>query len=189
MNLPNKITVSRLGFTFIFMGLAAVSDKNPDHLIYWRVGYVLAIIAGMTDYIDGYLARKYDLVTDFGKLMDPLADKIFTVGCFVVLTSYDIVPAWVTILILAREFAVTGMRTLAAKSGEVIAAKDIGKYKTAFQMLVLALGGCFWVEWLEKTNDLYRIGWPIALYGTVAITIYSGWDYLWGSRKLYMSDC
>ncbi len=191
MNLPNKLTVSRLLLTLVFVGIAAVPREVQGERPYvWMVGYVCCVIAGFTDFFDGYIARKYDLVTDFGKLMDPLSDKIYTMTCFVVLTWHDIVPGWITILILGREFAVTGLRTLAARHGEVIAAKDIGKLKTVLQMLALAFGGCFWTEWLvkEKNPIIYGWVWHGILIGIVLLTVYSGWEYFWKSRHLYMKD-
>ena len=96
LNLPNKLTVLRLLGTLIFLAFASIPASVESHLTWWRIGYVVAVIAAWTDFFDGYLARKYDLVTDFGKLMDPLADKVFTLTCFVVLTSHGYVPAWIT---------------------------------------------------------------------------------------------
>ena len=188
MNLPNKITVSRLVMTMVFIGLAAIPRSVENYLLYWRIGYVVAVIAGITDFLDGYLARKLDQVTDFGKLMDPLTDKIFTVGCFIVFTGYGLVPSWITVLILTREFTVTGLRSLAASKGEVIAAKDIGKVKTVLQMLVLAFGGCFWVDWISMEGVTYIWVWPFILGSMTLLTVYSGWDYLWRSRHLYLKD-
>lgn len=195
MNLPNKLTVSRLAMTMIFVGFACVPATNPYHLACWRTAYVLAVIAGLTDFFDGYLARRLNLITDFGKLMDPLSDKIFTVSCFVILTAHELVPAWVTVLILAREFAVTGLRAVAAKSGEVVAARELGKLKTVLQMLILAVGGWFWARWgwvyldvkTEAPTLLYWT-WQALLWAITGITVYSGFDYFWKSRHLYLKD-
>ncbi len=188
MNLPNKLTGSRLIMTLIFVGFAAVPVVHKEHLLYWRISYILAIIAGFTDFFDGYLARRLNQVTEFGKLMDPLADKIFTVSGFVILTAYRFVPFWITVLILAREFAVSGLRTLAANKGQVIAARDIGKLKTGLQMLALAFGGCFWVEWLDRDELIFRCIWPVILCSIVMVTVYSGLEYFWKSRQLYMKE-
>ena len=196
MNLPNKITISRIVMTLVFVALASmpidiherIDVAKGFHLWFWRAGYIVAVIAGFTDFFDGYIARKYNQVTDFGKLMDPLGDKIHTMASFVVLTWYGIVPGWITILIVAREFGVTGLRTLAAKHGEVIAAKDIGKVKTMLQMLALAFGGCFWIDWLSKDGYTFTYVWPAIQIGVVALTIYSGFDYFWKSRHLYLRD-
>ena len=203
MNLANKLTVSRLFMTLVFVGFASVPLKHASclfgwqseiELIWWKIGYVIAILAGVTDFFDGYLARKYDMVTDFGKLMDPLSDKIHTVSSFVVLTAYDIVPIWITCIILTREFAVTGLRTMAAKNGIVIAAKNIGKIKTVLQMLILAFGGCFWVKWLELDNSLHGSTpvtywiWKGLLWGISIITVYSGIEYFWKGRDVYVND-
>lgn len=198
MNLPNKLTVSRFFMTLVFVAMAAVPEKFADlgtfHLAWWKIGYVVAVIAGTTDFLDGYIARKYNLVTDFGKLMDPLSDKVHTISSFVVLSSYDLVPIWVTCVILTREFAVNGLRTMAAKEGQVIAAKNIGKIKTVMQMLILALGGCFWVQWIPLDNSLHGSTpamywvWKVLLWGIAALTVYSGIEYYWKGRNLYMKD-
>ncbi len=203
MNLPNKLTVSRLFMTLIFVGFASVPEKFASSifgwqcsidLIWWKVGYVIAVIAGTTDFFDGYIARKYNLVTDVGKLMDPLSDKVHTISSFVVLTAYDIVPVWVTCIILTREFAVTGLRTMAAKEGIVIAAKNIGKIKTVLQMLILAFGGCFWVQWLELDNTLHGTTpamywvWKGLLWSIALLTVYSGIEYFWKGRSVYARD-
>ena len=200
MNLPNKITLSRLLLTPIFVALAAVSTSDtppalwtaPEEtaLLCWRIAYFIAIVAGATDFLDGYLARKFGLVTEFGKLMDPLSDKIYTMSCFLILTWHEHMPGWITVLILAREFAVTGLRTLAANRGEVIAARDIGKLKTVLQMFALAFGGLFWCQWLDTGGDaqLYNVVWPVTYYAIAALTAYSGFDYFARSRHLYMKD-
>ena len=107
MNIPNQLTVSRLVMTLIFVALASVPGKEnlvgeviPP--IWWKIGFIIAIIAGVTDFFDGYIARKYNLITDFGKLMDPLSDKVHTISSFVILTAYDVVPLWITCVILTR---------------------------------------------------------------------------------------
>lgn len=196
LNLPNKLTVLRLIGTLVFLAFAMVPDPGDGstaHQFWWRIGYIIAVLAGFTDFLDGYIARKYDLVTDFGKLMDPLADKIFTVTCFVVLTDHGYVPAWITCIILTREFAVNGLRTLAAKAGEVIQAKNIGKVKTVLQMLILAFGGCMWVDWIHlnrvthKPLPLYWF-WQGLLWSIAVLTVYSGLEYFWKGRRLYMKD-
>ncbi|MCH2176303.1 MAG: CDP-diacylglycerol--glycerol-3-phosphate 3-phosphatidyltransferase [Lentisphaeria bacterium] len=188
MNLPNKITVSRIFGTLLFVILASYPETWSNHLLVWRIGYVVGFLSAVSDWFDGYYARKLNMVTDFGKLMDPLADKVFTIACFVIFSAKGYIPAWITVAIAAREFTVTGLRTLAASKGEVIEAKNIGKVKTTLQMLVLALGGCFWVEWLPTEGPIYQYIWPGVLYSIAALTIYSGWEYMWNGRQLYMQD-
>ena len=189
MNLPNKLTVARFGLTLVFVGLASVPESHPHHLQWWRLGYILGTIAGVTDFFDGYLARKYNLITKFGQLMDPLVDKIFTISAFIVFTERDIVPGWVTILILAREFAVTGLRVMAGEQGFIIPAAPIGKYKTALQMICLLLGGCFWVQWLPYVHGgaLFWI-WQGIIYAIALFTVYTGIDYFYQGRKLYLNE-
>ncbi len=191
MNLPNKLTIGRFVLTMIFLALASVGHvENGVYPMHWKIAFALAIIAGFTDYLDGYLARRFDLVTDFGKLMDPLTDKIFTVSCFVVLTEYRIVPGWITVLILTREFAVTGLRTIAANRGQVMSASSTGKLKTGLQMAVLALGGCIWVGWFAEWQQLlwFRATWLTILTLIVLVTIYSGFEYYIKGRDLYIKD-
>lgn len=198
MNLPNKLTVSRLFMTLLFVALASIPRHHAVigdiEMGWWKVGYVIAVLAGITDFLDGYIARKYNLITDFGKLMDPLSDKVHTISSFVVLTAFDVVPLWVTCVILTREFAVNGLRTMAAKHGQVIAAKNIGKIKTVLQMLILALGGFIWLEWIPMDNKLNGTTpaiywtWKGLLWGIAALTVYSGIEYYWKGRRLYMND-
>jgi CDP-diacylglycerol--glycerol-3-phosphate 3-phosphatidyltransferase len=205
--------MSRLVMTLVFVCFASIPEKYASYafglddsfkhvewlggflnLIWWKVGYVIGFLAGVTDFFDGYIARKYNLITDFGKLMDPLSDKVHTISSFVVLTANDIVPIWVTCIILTREFAVTGLRTMAAKDGVVIAAKNIGKVKTVIQMLILAFGGCFWVKWLELDNTIggttpamYWI-WKGLLWSIALLTVYSGAEYFWKGRSVYAKE-
>ncbi|RMD81361.1 MAG: CDP-diacylglycerol--glycerol-3-phosphate 3-phosphatidyltransferase [Lentisphaerae bacterium] len=194
LNLPNAITLLRFIITIVFISLASIQmDRVEDSLCYWRIAFILAILAGGTDFIDGYLARRYNQVTDLGKLLDPLTDKVFTLSSFIILTYYHWVPIWVTCLILSREFAVSGLRQIAATQGSVISAKWIGKWKTVLQMLVLALGGCFWVRWLPLDLNtksplwLYWI-WQIILILITIFTIYSGVEYFWKGRRFYVSS-
>lgn len=180
---------------FIFLLLAAVHEnswitKNVEQICH-ITGYFLAIVAGFTDVLDGYIARKYNMVTDFGKLIDPLADKIFVAATFVVLVEIGIVPAWVAVVVIAREFLVTGLRMLAANRGEVISADKWGKLKTFLQMLMLLIGGASWVHFIpdlsSKSEGLMAIKviWNIAMWGIVFITIYSGAGYFYKHRSLF----
>ena len=187
MNLPNKLTVGRLALTMIFLALATITKDCENFLFYRKIGYLICIIAGFTDVLDGYLARKYDLVTTFGKLVDPLTDKIFTVSCFIVLVESLIVPAWITILILTREFAVTGLRSLAANKGVILTAAKLGKYKTLSQMLVLLIGGAIWVNWVQLAGWIHVV-WSFLLYLLAAFTVYTGIEYFSKNRSLFMDD-
>jgi len=185
VNLPNQLTLGRLALTVVFV--AALTSALPGSRTLALVVFVLATI---TDYLDGQIARRCGLITDFGKLMDPLADKILVASAFVLLVAEDAMPAWAVIIIIGREFLITGLRTLASAKGVVLPAEKIGKHKTAWQMgtaiyflLLLALG-----EWVQVDTVWYRVAWqavgPALIFGTTALTLYSGIAYLWRHRDL-----
>ena len=149
MNLPNKLTVLRvlmIPFFVLFMlvNIAGAADK-------W-IAVALFVAASLTDFLDGHLARKYHLVTNFGKFMDPLADKLLVSAAMICLVEMGRLPAWIVIIIISREFIISGFRLIASDNGVVIAASYWGKFKTVFQMamiivLICNLGGAFvWVE-------------------------------------------
>jgi CDP-diacylglycerol--glycerol-3-phosphate 3-phosphatidyltransferase len=188
MNLPNKLTVARFLLTMIFLVLSSYPEQEDGgHLWVYRIAFALAIVAGFTDFLDGYLARKYGLITDFGKLMDPLADKIFTVSCFVILTEHQAVPGWITVLILTREFAVTGLRTFAANKGQVMAASFIGKMKTLSQMLVLLLGGFIFIKVIPFPGPAwFHYLWNTLITIVALVTVYTGVEYYVRGRDLYL---
>ena len=188
-NLPNRLTIARLLMTLIFLGLISIPEFYVDDArFYWRIGFIIAILAGVTDFFDGYLARKYDVISEFGKVMDPLTDKIFVVGSLVILTEKQIVPGWITILILTREFIVMGLRVMAANTGTIIAADKLARLKTVLQMLLLALGAWILVELPggEMLKDSWY--WTILLYLIAALTVYSGIEYLIKHLKFYKKD-
>ncbi|MDR1245624.1 MAG: CDP-diacylglycerol--glycerol-3-phosphate 3-phosphatidyltransferase [Clostridiales Family XIII bacterium] len=179
-NLPNGLTVLR-----VFM--------IPVFIVLLMRGHVLAAaiifaVASLTDALDGYLARKYDLISNFGKLMDPLADKLLVVSAFACFVELGVIPAWILVVILAREFTITGLRSVAAAEGMVIAAGASGKLKTVFQMLaVLAL---LLMDLPFSVFNIYypNIGRPFAtalLFIAVALTVYSGVEYIIKSRRLF----
>ena len=149
MNLPNKLTVLRvlmIPFFVLFMlvDITGAADK-------W-IAVALFVAASLTDFLDGHLARKYHLVTNFGKFMDPLADKLLVSAAMICLVEMGRLPAWIVIIIISREFIISGFRLIASDNGVVIAASYWGKFKTVFQMamiivLICNLGGEFvWVE-------------------------------------------
>lgn len=180
------------------MTAAFVVAVSQGSLTGHGTGLVLFIVAAVSDWLDGYLARKMGLVTPLGKLMDPLADKILVSAAFVFFTAEGLCPVWVTALIIGREFLVTGLRTIAIEAGQVLAADRLGKWKTTFQLSYI-ITGLIWltaehakkqVAILEWLGNLARPssegGWlqPIFLWAAVALTVISGWNYLWGSRYL-----
>ncbi len=188
MNLPNAITVSRLILTAGFV--IFVSFANTwGHV----TALVLFIAAAISDFFDGWLARKLNLVTPLGKLLDPLADKILVCAAFVFLTAEGICPVWITALIIGREFLVTGLRQIAVEAGHVLAADNLGKWKTTFQLTYL-ISGLIWLtlETMDKVPGFLAIfhilskpwgdgAWlmPISLTLAVALTVISGWNYMW----------
>jgi CDP-diacylglycerol---glycerol-3-phosphate 3-phosphatidyltransferase len=193
VNLPNAITFSRLLMTAAFV--VAVSQSS---LLGYGAGLVLFVIAAVSDFVDGWLARKMGLVTPLGKLMDPLADKILVSAAFVFFTEKGLCPVWVTALIIGREFLVTGLRQIAIEAGQVLAADGLGKWKTGFQLAYL-ITGLVWLtadhakkqvaalEWLgQLARPISEGGWlqPVFLWGAVALTVISGMNYVWSGRGL-----
>ena len=193
MNLPNAITLSRLVLTAAFIVFVAW-ESTWGHL----TALILFIVAAASDFLDGWLARKMNLVTPLGKLLDPLADKILVCAAFVFLTAEGLCPVWVTALIIGREFLVTGLRQIAVEAGQVLAADNLGKWKTTFQLTYL-ISGLIWLtlqtmeqvpgylSFFEKLTKPWGDGaWlmPISLWIAVALTVISGWNYVWSSRYL-----
>ena len=195
MNLPNKLTVSRLILTAFF--LMALLFDFPYH---YTVALVLFVAASLTDLFDGIIARRRNLLTDFGKLMDPLADKVLICSAFIAFIELDWMPAWMVILIVARELAITGLRLLAASKNIVLAAERQGKNKTISQITaIIALlvthshadwgivGQLFafeiadqaWAWWVAEASK----------WVAVALTAVSGFLYLWKNRDVYLNDC
>ena len=185
MNLPNKLTVGRLILTVFFVAFLSSSTHWGD-----CVALALFLIASATDWLDGYLARKLNQMTNFGKLMDPLADKVLVASALICLIPLGALPAWAVIVIITREFLITGLRQLAAAQGVIMHADPLGKHKTAWQiitilffLILLAAGDCFGDEsrWLRFL--WVNVGpWLIGI--TVILTIYSGLAYLWKNRAL-----
>ncbi len=198
-NIPNILTVSRIVAITIFVVLASLADysyfKSRDSVTTLRlIAYILAILAAVTDLADGYIARRYNAISDFGALMDPLADKIFVTGCMLMAVEYRLMPAWIAIAVLCREFMVTGLRTLAARKQVVISADRWGKVKTASQMVMLGISGAAWVidggaEYLQTAQwfgiRLWYI-WIGYLVAIVLVTTLSGLNYFIRYRKLFL---
>ncbi len=202
MNLPNKLTVSRFVLTGLF--LVAIFSRSP---VNDTIALILFSIASLTDYFDGKIARERNLITNFGILMDPLADKILTCSAFIALVerskfnpdrfglpSEVNVEAWMAVVIVSRELAITGLRLLAASKGVTLAAERYGKHKTISQivaiiaLLVLDAHG----EWWPWLRDLFGLLMPwfahVSLWVTVLLTFTSGVIYLWKNRQIYLED-
>lgn len=188
MNLPNKLTMLRVILVPVFMVFAALcrygtQDFNAGLML--AAGIVFAV-ASFTDFLDGYLARKNNLVTDFGKFMDPLADKCLTTAAFLYMLADGVWHPVVLAVILFREFAVAGVRMLAAETGTVIAANMWGKVKTVLQMLTIIF--YYFVGALAGPTDVMAVCLitQILCWLCGAATLLSGGIYLWQNRKLFM---
>ena len=166
MNTATKITLVRVAFIPLFMVFMYLSGGQPG--LWMWLGLAVFIIASITDYIDGVIARKYNQVTDFGKFLDPLADKLLTIAAMVMFTEWGRFPAWAIMIVLTREFAVSGLRMVAGPKGKVIAAGKSGKFKTASSMV----GLCVMMAFPENMI----ISW-IVISLIVITTVYSGVEY------------
>lgn len=194
MNLPNKLTIFRIILVpvmviILFWGLDGNFLGIP---IQYLLIDLIFIIASITDKLDGYLARKNNQVTTFGKFLDPLADKILVLAAMVMLVEMQKLPAWIPIIVLAREFMVSGYRLIAVeKGGKVIAASNWGKLKTVTQMFAIilafidlhAFGECFFGQLQGGEFILNLIVTVMMIVQTIA-TIFSGWDYMKGAKEL-----
>lgn len=164
MNLPNKLTFLRILMVPIFVILMYCDFTNAR-----LVATLVFAVASFTDFLDGYLARRDGLVTNFGKFADPLADKILVCAALICLTALGDIPAWGVIIIIAREFAVTGLRVIAASENITIAASKLGKFKTVSQLISMIL-------LLSDITKFYNVG-LFLFYFAVLFTIISGVDY------------
>lgn len=188
MSWPNLLTLSRIPLLFVVTGCLFLPSPGP------LLALVFFIIAALTDWADGWLARKTGDVSDFGKLMDALADKILMVGMMIVLLGADLLPPWclfLVLLIVTREFWITGLRMVAANRGVVLAAENLGKYKTVFQILAVAfllLGESCRTDFSLNTEStaVWLVDWVgiISFLIATALTVVSGAVYLWKYRDL-----
>lgn len=176
MNLPNKLTITRI-VSIPFIVTSFYINTSWSRL----VAIILFCIASFTDFLDGYLARKNGIVTDFGKLLDPIADKLLVLSTLIMLTDAKLLYAWVVILILSRELAVDGLRLLAASKGKVIAAGNLGKIKTCSQIALI-----LWFMISRMPVSTHWFGIVLTIW-VVMITLWSGVDYYWRNRSLITS--
>lgn len=170
MNLPNKLTMFRVVLIPFFVVLLLVDITPYDN---W-IALVIFIVASLTDLLDGKIARKYNLVTNFGKFMDPLADKLLVCSALICLVEMERIAAWMVIIIIAREFIISGFRLVASDNGVVIAASYWGKFKTTFQMVMI----CLMIADLEALS-LVTV---IVTWAAVILTVVSLVDYLVKNR-------
>lgn len=194
MNLPNQLTASRFVLTLVFL-LALFLEFRFNTTL----ALTIFVIASVTDWVDGVIARRRNLITNFGKLMDPLADKILTCSAFIAFVGEGWIAAWMVVLVVTRELAITGLRLVAASKNLVLAAEGWGKHKTIWQIVTIiailvlhshgewaAFGGLFafeiagrsWVAWFTDFSQWIMVG----------LTALSGWLYLWNNREVYLRD-
>jgi CDP-diacylglycerol---glycerol-3-phosphate 3-phosphatidyltransferase len=196
MNLPNKLTLSRFVLTVAFLLVMFSQIRFHE-----TIALILFSAAGISDFLDGQIARRRKLITNFGILMDPLADKIMVCSAFISFVGLNWIAAWMVVIVVARELAITGLRLLAASKNVVLAAEGYGKHKTISQIVAIIailvlhsykewgalgtytfglhlIGDRPWVEWFTEASKWVAVG----------LTFISGWLYLWRNRGLYLED-
>ena len=186
MNLPNKLTILRVILIIPFIILLLGGNAGwfgSNVLIPNVISLVIFVIASLTDLADGKIARKYNLVTNFGKFMDPLADKLLVCSALIALIEMGRIPSWVVIIIISREFIISGFRLIASDNGVVIAASYWGKFKTTFQMVMVCLmlvNVPGWIGWLSLLTD-------IVMWIALVLTVVSLIDYLVKNKDVMKS--
>ena len=186
MNLPNVLTLSRFLWAIIFMILLHQNSLRSTIL-----AAVVFTVAAVTDFLDGYIAKKKGLITDFGKIMDPVADKFLILAAFIVFVQMGVLQAWMVVLIFIREVAVTVSRVARLRRGQVIAAEKAGKIKTVFQILCISIVLIFLIleksslaqNWSESVENEWGLIINILMFATVLLTVNSGVSYFLNLRK------
>jgi CDP-diacylglycerol--glycerol-3-phosphate 3-phosphatidyltransferase len=191
MNWANRLTLSRLLLTVLFV----IALNSSWH--YGRTcALVVFLIAGLTDFVDGEIARRYASITNFGKLMDPLVDKIMIAAAFISLVPLKAIPAWAATTVVARDFLITGLRLMATAQGRILPAERLGKHKTSWQVITviffLTLLSIHELHYADETSTWWLRAWrqagPVLVWITVALTVYSGVGYTWRHREVIASD-
>lgn len=191
MNWANRLTVSRLVLTILF-----VASLNSTWVYGRTAALIIFLLAGVTDFFDGEIARRYGSVTNFGKLMDPLVDKIMMAAAFISLVPLEAIPAWAATTVVARDFLITGLRLMASARGQILPAERLGKHKTSWQIITVvffllllsarelkyATGEDGW--WFRAWNQ----GGPLLVWIAVGFTVYSGLRYAWLHRDVIAPD-
>ncbi|MBU4377330.1 MAG: CDP-diacylglycerol--glycerol-3-phosphate 3-phosphatidyltransferase [Candidatus Omnitrophica bacterium] len=178
MNLPNKLTILRMVLAVVFLVFLFAHGA-----IYKILAFLTFLIAALSDFFDGYLAKKYNMISDFGRLMDPIADKVLVIAAFLAFVEMDIVPAWMVVIIIFREFVVTGMRLLALQKREVIEATMGGKHKTVSQMVSIFIILLFLI--FREFGRPFPEGIILVLMTiTVILTIISGTSFFLRNRRI-----
>lgn len=173
MNLPNTLTTIRMFLIIPFVMIMQIAPDGKGRF----AALAIFIVASITDFLDGYIARKNHLVTNFGKFMDPLADKLLVSAAMICLVSMDRLPAWMVIIIISREFAISGFRLIAADNGIVIAASWWGKFKTVSQMIMIIL-------LIANLGGIFTVLENIFMWIALILTVVSLVDYIWKNKKV-----
>lgn len=188
MNLANRLTMLRIVLTFVFLFFLFGHG-------FWAklISLIIFILAALSDWLDGMIAHKKNMVTDFGRLMDPIADKILVVAAFTAFVQMQLVEAWMLVIIVSRELIITSLRLFALNKGKVLSAARAGKHKTVSQMAVIFVILIFIVSkeamlvfftWNPGWERSFRNGIYVLMLITVGLTLYSGLSYLWENRKI-----
>jgi CDP-diacylglycerol--glycerol-3-phosphate 3-phosphatidyltransferase len=191
MNWANRLTVSRLVLTILF-----VAALNSSWIYASTTALSLFILAGVTDFFDGEIARRYGEVTNFGKLMDPLVDKIMMAAAFISLVPLGAIPAWAATTVVARDFLITGLRLMASAKGQILPAERLGKHKTSWQIITvvffLVLLSARELKYATAQDDWWFRAWnqggPLLVWIAVGFTVYSGLRYAWRHRAVIAPD-
>jgi len=193
MNIANKLTMLRIFLSFVFVFFLSFPFKGIWVLWAKALSLVTFIIAALSDFLDGFIAQRNNMVTDFGRLMDPIADKILVLAAFIAFVQMQLVDTWMVVVIVSREILITSLRLFALNKGKVLSAARAGKHKTASQMLVIfvILGFIVLKEsvltfstWNPSWEKLFRSSIYVLMLLTVGLTLYSGLHYLWENRKI-----
>ena len=193
MNIANKLTLARIIFTFIFMFFLTFPFQGIWGLWSKVISLMTFIFAALSDFLDGRIAHRKNMVTDFGRLMDPIADKILVLAAFAAFVQMQLIDAWMFVIIISREILITSLRLFALNKGKVLSASRGGKHKTLSQMVVILFILGFIVlkavmlnyfTWNPAWEKLFRQGIYILMLLTIGLTLYSGLSYLWENRKI-----
>src|SRR6266513_6512668 len=187
MNWANRLTISRLVLTVVFVAMLNLSWGYAR-----TTAFIIFLVAGLTDYVDGEIARRYGSVTNFGKLMYPLVDKIMMAAAFISLVPLKAVPAWAATAVVARDFLITGLRLMATAKGRILPAERLGKHKTSWQIVTviffLFLLSVLELHYAEIHTEWWRRAWHdagrVLIWITVGLTIFSGVGFAWRNREL-----
>lgn len=191
MNLSNKLTVSRIVLAFVFMGfllLPGLANKV--------IAFVIFCVASLTDLLDGWIARRRNEISDLGKLLDPVADKVLVLSAFMSFVEMNIIAAWMVVIIIVRELLITGLRIFAVKKGKVLEAGASGKHKTVSQMvtiifiLIVLIARELGAQkgfWTMRIDTAANISILFLMMVTIGLTVSSGFSYLWGNRHIIRS--